>query len=72
MANPDNVDDMRRHALDLLSDHVADGDLAQLEDGEREAYIAYLAESLGTGMLRYIGFWILNDFPTVEEWRANP
>jgi hypothetical protein len=73
-ADPEHTEDMRRHALDLLGDHfarVAPQEVELLEDDEREAYIAFLADSLGAGLLRYIAYWIVNDFPTVEEWRAT-
>jgi hypothetical protein len=72
-SEPERVEDMRRHATDLLCDHFdrVNGGLEGLDEGERMAYIAFLADSLATGLLRYIGFWVVNDFVTLEEWRQG-
>lgn len=68
--DPVRVADVRRHALDLIAEHF-DGELAQLSEAEREQYLTDLSTSLGDGLLRYIGYWIINDFAMPDEWRAG-
>jgi hypothetical protein len=44
--------------------------LAEAEDGERDGYLEFLAGTLTDGLVRYLDWWMLNDAPSIEEWRA--
>jgi len=72
--DPVHLEDVRRYATDLLCDHLArlgadQHELDDLPDEERERYIAHLSDSLAPHLQRFIGSWMLNEFPTVEDWR---
>lgn len=67
-------DDLHRCALDVLSDHfgtAGNPEFDALDEDERAAYLAHLAEGLEEGLVKFVGYWMLNDATTVPHWKAT-
>lgn len=58
-------------AVDIITDGALPFDLLdEAEELERDAYLAFLAGTLADGLVRYLDWWMLNDAPSIEEWRT--
>lgn len=69
----------RGYALDLIADSVSErGDddvhdpaFVALEQDEKHAYIAALAEDMGPELIKFAQAWFYTSAMTVDEWRIR-
>lgn len=73
--DPKRLERFRRHAMDMCIEHIddiaADPDYDSLDDVERVEYLHYIADDLAAALVRYLGFWVFNDYPFVSDWRGR-